>query len=86
VLAEPLRAIPGSCQQAHLGITNSEGVWCLQMGWIARWSSPWMLFNLVSAPFFVPAFVHNPLQKMTVFLQKWKLLQKFAEISELSKS
>jgi hypothetical protein len=26
------------------------------------------------------------LQKMTVFLQKWKLLQKFAEISELSKS
>jgi hypothetical protein len=29
-------AIPGSCQQALLGISNTMGVWCLQMGWIPR--------------------------------------------------
>jgi hypothetical protein len=32
-------AIPGSCQQALLGISNSVEVWCLQMGWISRWGS-----------------------------------------------
>ena len=26
-------AIPGSCQQVLLGISNSVWVWCLQMGW-----------------------------------------------------
>jgi hypothetical protein len=29
-------AIPGSFQQVLLGISNSVGVWCKQMGWIPR--------------------------------------------------
>jgi hypothetical protein len=48
-------AIPGSCQQALLGISNSVWVWCLQMGWIPRWDSLWMACPSVSAPYFVPA-------------------------------
>jgi hypothetical protein len=35
-------AIPGSCQQALLGISKSIWVWCLQMGWFPRWGSLWM--------------------------------------------
>jgi hypothetical protein len=34
--ASQARAIPGSCQQALLGISNSVLVWCLQKGWILR--------------------------------------------------
>ena len=49
-------AIPGSCQQVLLGISNSVGVWCLQMEWIPTWGGLWMAFPTVSAPFFVPAF------------------------------
>jgi hypothetical protein len=50
-------AILGSCQQALFGIRNSVWVWCLQMGWISRWSSLWMAFVLASALFFfVPMF------------------------------
>ena len=36
--------ISGSCQQVLLGISNSVGFWCLQMGWIPRWGSLWMAF------------------------------------------
>lgn len=38
-------AIPGSCQQVLLGISNSVGVWCLQMGWIPGWGGLWMAFG-----------------------------------------
>jgi hypothetical protein len=41
-------AIPGSCQQALLGISNSVSVWCLQMTWIPRWGSLWMTFAPLS--------------------------------------
>jgi hypothetical protein len=39
-------SIPGSCQQARLGISNSnwDWVWWLNMGWISRWGSLWMAF------------------------------------------
>jgi len=37
-------AIPGSCQHALLGISNSDPVWWLHMGWIPRWGSLWMAF------------------------------------------
>jgi len=36
VLSEDKTAIPTSCQQALLGISNSVWVWCQQMGWIPR--------------------------------------------------
>jgi hypothetical protein len=52
-------AIPGPCLQAHLSISNSVGVWCLQMGWIPRWGGLWMAFPSVSAPFFVPVLPLN---------------------------
>lgn len=31
-------AIPGSCLQAHLGISSSVRIWCLQMEWIVHWA------------------------------------------------
>jgi hypothetical protein len=31
-------AIPGSCQQVLLSISNSAWVWCLNMGWMPRWA------------------------------------------------
>ena len=46
-------AIPGSCQQALLGISNNGRVWCLQMGWITR-SLDGLSFNLCST--LCPAF------------------------------
>jgi hypothetical protein len=49
-------AIPGSCQQVLIGVSNSVGVWYLQMGWIPRRSSLWMAFPSVSLPFLVPIF------------------------------
>ena len=49
-------AIPDSCQQVLLGISNSVWILCLQRGWIPRWGSLWMAFLLISAPFFVPTF------------------------------
>jgi hypothetical protein len=49
-------AIPGYCQQVLLGISNSVGVRCLQMGWIPRWINLWIAFPSVSVPFFVPVF------------------------------
>jgi hypothetical protein len=36
-LAEPLRAMPGFCQQALPGIYNNVRVWWLYMGWIPWW-------------------------------------------------
>jgi hypothetical protein len=56
VLAEPLRSLPGTCQQAFLGISNSVSVWFLWTGWIPRWIRLWMSFLSVSAPFIVPVF------------------------------
>jgi hypothetical protein len=32
-------AIPGCCQKALLGTSNSVSVWCLHMRWIPRWGS-----------------------------------------------
>ena len=49
-------AIPGSCQQVFLGISNSVWVWCLQIGWIPRLDSLWMAFPPLSASLFFPAF------------------------------
>ena len=46
--------MPGFCLQALLGISNSVGAWCLQMGWIPWWGGLWMAFPLVSVPFFCP--------------------------------
>ena len=48
--------ISGSCQQAHLGISNCVWVWCLHMEWIPRWGTFRMAFPSVSVPFFVPVF------------------------------
>jgi hypothetical protein len=36
VRASQETAIPGSYQQALLGISSSVCIWCLQMGWISR--------------------------------------------------
>ena len=49
-------AISGYCQQGLLGISNSDWVWRLYLGWIPRWESLWMAFSSVSAPHFVPVF------------------------------
>jgi hypothetical protein len=49
-------AIPGSCQQVLLGISNSVWVWCLQMGRIPRWQGLWVSFPSVSAPLIFSAF------------------------------
>ena len=49
-------AIPGSCQQAFLSISNSFWVWCLHMGWIRRWGSFYIAFPLGSVPLIVPTF------------------------------
>jgi len=51
-LAEPLRrhSLSGSCQQVLLGISNSDWIWWLHMGWIPRWGSLWMTFPSDSAP------------------------------------
>jgi hypothetical protein len=49
-------AIPGFCQEALHGINNTVWVWYLQMGWIPRWGSLWMAFNLDSALLFAPEF------------------------------
>ena len=49
-------AISGYCQQGLLGISNSDWVWRLHLGWIPRWESLWMAFSSVSAPHFVPVF------------------------------
>jgi hypothetical protein len=43
--------IQGFCQQALLGISNSVWVWCLQMGWIPRWGSLWMVFEYIYLSF-----------------------------------
>jgi hypothetical protein len=43
-------AIPGSCQSALLGISNSVWVSCEQIGWIPRCSSLWMAFLVSMAP------------------------------------
>jgi hypothetical protein len=37
-------ALPGSCQQVLLGISNRIWVWSLQMGWIPKWGSLWTAF------------------------------------------
>jgi hypothetical protein len=42
---------------AHLGISNSVRVWCLQMGWIPRWGSLCMAFPSASAPLLSPNFL-----------------------------
>jgi hypothetical protein len=55
--------IPGSCQQALLGISNSVWVWCLQIRWILKWGGLWMTFPSASASLFFPVFsldMHSP--------------------------
>jgi hypothetical protein len=42
-------AIPGSCQQELLGISNSIWRLCLQVGWIPTCSSLWVAFSSISA-------------------------------------
>ena len=37
-------AMPGSCQQALLGIINSVVDWCMQFGWIHLYTGLWMAF------------------------------------------
>jgi hypothetical protein len=49
-------AMPGSCPQAHFGISNSIEIWCHQMRHIPRLDSLWMAFPSVSAPFYVAAY------------------------------
>jgi hypothetical protein len=44
-------AIPGSCQQVLLGISNSVWFWCLQMWWVPIWHSLWMAFRSVFAQY-----------------------------------
>jgi hypothetical protein len=44
------------CQQALLGISNSDWVWWLHVGWISRWCSLWMAFPSVSVPLIVRVF------------------------------
>jgi hypothetical protein len=50
-------AIPGSCQQALLSISNNVWIWCLHEGWIPRWGSLWMAFPSFSVPLFVLVFL-----------------------------
>jgi hypothetical protein len=64
-------AIPGSCQQLLLGISNSVWDWCLQMGCIPRWDSLWMAFPSVSAPFFVPAFPLDRSNSGLIIFLRW---------------
>jgi hypothetical protein len=49
-------AISCSCQQALFGISSSDCVWWLRMGWLPRWDSLWMAFPFIFAPLFVPIF------------------------------
>jgi hypothetical protein len=62
-------AIPGSCQQVLLAISNSVWVWCLQMRWVPRWGSLWMAFPSVSASLFVPAFPLDRSNSVLIFLR-----------------
>jgi hypothetical protein len=58
-------ATPGDYQ---FGISN--GVWvCLQMGWIPRQGSLWMVFPSVFAPLFVPAFLLDRNNSVLIFLR-----------------
>ena len=41
----------GSGLQVQQGISNSVGVWYLQMGWIPSWTGHLSVIPLVSAPF-----------------------------------
>jgi hypothetical protein len=60
MLTEPLStAIPGSCLQDLLRISNHVRLLCLQMGWVLSRRGVCMAFLTVSPPFFCPAF---PLQ------------------------
>jgi hypothetical protein len=61
--------IPGSCQQALLGISNSIWVWCLQKGWIPRWGHLWMAFPSISVPLFVPALSFDRGNSVLIFLR-----------------
>jgi hypothetical protein len=62
-------AIPGSCLQALLGISNSVWVWCLQMGCIPWWGGLWVAFPSVSAPLFVPFFPLDRSNSGLIFLR-----------------
>lgn len=42
--------IPGFFRKAFLGISNSVGIWNLQMGWITRCSGLWMAFPFDKQP------------------------------------
>jgi hypothetical protein len=61
-------AIPGSCQQVLLSISNSVWVWCLQMGWIPRWGRIRMVFSSVSDPLFVPSFPLDRKRKLDLHI------------------
>jgi hypothetical protein len=60
MLAEALREpIQGTCQQTHLGISNSVEVWCLYRGWIPRWGGLWVAFSSDSDPFLSLHFLYT---------------------------
>jgi hypothetical protein len=62
--------ISGSCQQAFLGISNSVGIWCLQMGWIPMWGRLRWPF-LQSLRLFVPACPLDRSNSGLIFL-RWE--------------
>ena len=65
-------AVPGSCQQALLGICNSVWFWYLHVGWIPRWGSLQMAFPSDSAPLFVSVF---PLDRNNSLLKIWRYVE-----------
>ena len=62
-------AMSVSCQQALVGIHNSDWVWELYMRLVSRWDSHWMTVPSVSVPDFVsvspPIGILNPLLRRT---------------------
>jgi hypothetical protein len=84
-------AIPGSCQQTHLGISNRVRVWCLCLEWIPRWAVfgwPFLQFLL---QVFVPEFpldnnnsglkflrlVGGPISQLRAMSIYWRCLYRF---------
>jgi hypothetical protein len=56
-------------QPTLLGTHNSVWVWCLDVWWIPRLGSVWMVFSSVSASLFVPVF---PLHRSPSEVRIWR--------------